>query len=200
MVQLGKCYQLTHPVGLGGRNDPLDIQVIQELLMENGLLPYRPMTYDQATMVEAIKKFQSGFLLNPDGLVSPGGVTFERLQGRGLVEMPASGGLGWYRYETGDMKKSRIVHFGTENTVKAVLEVAAAFVCGMPGYSFGVGDLSSAMGTNLGRHSTHLHGKNVDLRPMRKDGVQMPTNIGDSVNYSQDYTLLLIDSCSSITT
>lgn len=194
MSQIGMCYELRHSVGAGNaKNDPADVAVVQELLVQNNLLPNRPMSYDLPTLIQAIKKFQEGFLLTPDGKVDPKGTTFERLQGLGLVEMPVAGGRGWYRYETGDMNKSRIMHFGTANTVQAVLDVAAAVAAGMPGYVIGVGDLSTAMGTNLGRHQTHLHGKNVDVRPFRDDGQRLPTNIHDP-HYSREKTLLLVDS------
>ena len=168
MSQTGMCYQIKHSVGLNGKNEPADVQIVQNLLMKNGNLPLRAMTYDRPTMVAAIKEFQSGFMLNPDGNVDPKGTTFERLQGLGLVEMAADGGKGWYRYETGDLHKSRIMHFGTANAVQAVLDVAGTVAFGLPGFAIGVGDLSSAMGTNLGRHQTHLHGKNVDVHPSAK--------------------------------
>ena len=123
-MALNACYLLKHPVGQGGKNDPQDVQVIQNLLIENGLLQRRAVCYDPLTQIQAIKQFQKGFMLNPDGKVDPKGTTFERLQGLGLVEMPAGGGLGWYRYETGDLNKSKISHFGTANTVLAVYDVA----------------------------------------------------------------------------
>jgi hypothetical protein len=192
MSRLGMCYQIKQSVGFNGKNDPADVDVVQMLLIENDLLPQQDVCYTPAAIVDAIKKFQSGFMLQPDGKVDPNGTTFERLQGFGLVEMPASGGIGWYRYDTGDMSKSRISHFGTEQTVQAVIDVAGSMNRNAPNFPIGVGDLSSAMGTNLGRHKTHIGGKNVDVRPLRKDGGQQPTNIKDP-NYSHEKTLLLID-------
>jgi hypothetical protein len=193
MSQLDMCYAIKASVGLGGKNNPEDVEIVQELLIENDLLPEQPVSYDLLRILQAIERFQSGFMLHADGKVDPHGTTFERLQGLGLEEMPAGGGPGWYRYETGDLNKSRIMHFGTANTVQAVREVAHSVACGMPGWVIGIGDLSSAMGTNLGRHQTHLHGLNVDVRPLRKDGARQPTNIHDTQNYSQEYTLLLVD-------
>ena len=192
MGAINMCYQIKQSVGQGGKNDPHDLQIVQELLMKNGALAARPFCYDMMALIQSIKQFQKGFMLNPDGKVDPNGTTFERLQGLGLTEVPASGGTGWYRYDTGDMSKSRIMHFGTANTVQAVYDVARSFAIGLPGFPIGVGDLSSAMGTNLGRHSTHQKGLNVDVRPLRKDGAQQPTNINDT-QYSRENTLLLVD-------
>jgi hypothetical protein len=193
MAPVDQCYQIKHSVGFHCTNDPADVDIVQKLLIANDMLPPLPVCFDMAAIIAAIKKFQAGFMLTPDGKISPTGTTFERLQGEGLVEMPASGGLGWYRYETGDDKKSRIMHFGTEQTVQAVKEVASAINAGSPGMTIGIGDLSTAMGTNLGRHQTHLNGKNVDIRPIRKDHAQDRTSISEST-YSRDDTLLVVDS------
>jgi hypothetical protein len=192
MIHAGMCYAIKHSVGLQGKNDSQDVEIVQKLLVQQGLLPSAATSYDMLTFVQAIKKFQSNFMPIPDGKVDPNGTTFERLQGLGLKEMPVNGGLGWYRYDTGDLNKSRFMHFGTAATVQAVFDIAASVAHGMPGWVIGVGDLSTAMGTNLGRHATHLHGTNVDVRPLRKDGARIPTSITDP-NYSRDHTSLLVD-------
>lgn len=183
--------KIKHAVGKGRlKNDEADVEIVQTLLNQNGAALIVTKKADPDT-IAAIIKFQAGFMLDPDGKVDPAGTTFERLQGLGLVEMPASGGIGWYRYDTGDMKKSLLMHFGTADTVQAILAVAVATNFTLP--AIGVGDLSSASGGNMGRHASHLHGKNVDLRPLRQDGAGSPTNITDTANYSRDRTLALVD-------
>ena len=193
MSEVAMCYKIGHAVGPHSKNDPADVRIVQRLLNETGgfALPVTG-TCDKAT-AEAVVKFQSGFDPKPDGRVNPGGITIERLQSLGPIEMPAGGGRGWYRYETGDEHKSRYMHFGTANTVQAVLDVARTVALNMPGYAIGVGDLSSAAGGNLGRHKSHLHGINGDVRPFRKDGGHLGVTYHEPT-YSREKTPLLAKS------
>ncbi|HUP79196.1 MAG TPA: peptidoglycan-binding domain-containing protein [Pirellula sp.] len=190
-MTIGMCYKLNGSVGQGGKNNPEDVKIVQNLLNERikAALPVNG-TCDSAT-IAAIRKFQAGFMLAPDGKVDPGGTSQAQLEGSGLVEMPANGGNGWYRYDTGDMSKSKIMHFGTSASVKTICDVAASVAMNMPGYAMGVGDISTASGANLGRHQTHKDGKNVDLRPFRMDKGKQPVSYQDT-QYSRENTELMI--------
>ncbi len=66
-------------VGAGGRNDPHDVELVQQLLTDNGVSPGAVDGVVGPQMVAAIRRFQSGFLSNPDGRVDPGGRTWHEL-------------------------------------------------------------------------------------------------------------------------
>lgn len=56
---------------------------------------------------------------------------------------------------------------------------------------FGIGNISLANGTAYGQHSTHKSGLEVDIRPLRKDGLQLPVYWYDR-DYDQAATAKLI--------
>lgn len=69
-------------VGERGRNRNADVSIIQQVLNEHVQVPYRPLPVTgniDDGMIEAIKRFQSGFLRTPDGRVDPFGTTVKRL-------------------------------------------------------------------------------------------------------------------------
>jgi hypothetical protein len=73
--------QLGGSVGKGGRNDRDDVELVQQLLADNGSDPGVIDGICGAKTIAAIRKFQSGFLSNPDGRVDPDGRTFRELLG-----------------------------------------------------------------------------------------------------------------------
>jgi hypothetical protein len=56
----------------------------------------------------------------------------------------------------------------------------------------GVGDMSFANGAPMSPHKTHRNGRNVDVRPLRTDGKQMPVSITDA-EYSRERTKALVE-------
>ncbi|WP_162995574.1 hypothetical protein [Janthinobacterium agaricidamnosum] len=56
---------------------------------------------------------------------------------------------------------------------------------------FGIGNISLANGTAYGEHSTHKSGLEVDIRPLRRDGLQLPVYWYDK-DYDQAATAKLI--------
>jgi len=68
-------------VGKGGRNDPDDVELVQQLLADNGISPGQVDGKVGPKTIAAIRKFQSRFLSNPDGRVDPDGRTFRELLG-----------------------------------------------------------------------------------------------------------------------
>jgi hypothetical protein len=68
-------------VGHGGRNDHDDVELVQQLLADNGHDPGVIDGICGAKTIAAIRKFQSGFLSSPDGRVDPDGRTFRELLG-----------------------------------------------------------------------------------------------------------------------
>ena len=69
-------------VGDGGRSASADVKIVQEALNKHIQVPFRPLTVSgraDAETIEAIRRFQSGFLRKPDGRVDPFGTTIKRL-------------------------------------------------------------------------------------------------------------------------
>lgn len=57
---------------------------------------------------------------------------------------------------------------------------------------FGVGDISLAGGPKPPDHNSHMSGLDVDLRPLRKDGLEAPVSWWDR-EYDKDATAKLIE-------
>lgn len=72
---------LTSSVGQGGRNEPGNVTTVQTLLRGKVGQPGPADGVCGARTIAAIRKFQSPFMGQPDGLVSPGGPTWARLSG-----------------------------------------------------------------------------------------------------------------------
>lgn len=72
---------LTGSVGANGRNQPVDVLLVQQLLQQRGVDPGAPDGLIGPKTIAAIRSFQSRFLASPDGRVDPGGRTFRELQG-----------------------------------------------------------------------------------------------------------------------
>lgn len=70
-------------VGQGGKNDRNDVELVQQQLADNGVDPGPIDGLVGPKTIAAIRKFQSGFLRNPDGRVDPDGRTFRELIGAG---------------------------------------------------------------------------------------------------------------------
>jgi hypothetical protein len=68
-------------VGQGGKNDRDDVELVQQLLADNGIDPGVIDGLIGPKTIAAIRKFQSKFLRNPDGRVDPDGRTFRELLG-----------------------------------------------------------------------------------------------------------------------
>lgn len=70
---------LSGSVGQGGRNQRQDVIQVQTLLRTQGGEPGPADGLCGAKTIAAIRKFQAGFMVQPDGLISPGGPTWARL-------------------------------------------------------------------------------------------------------------------------
>jgi Type VI secretion system (T6SS), amidase effector protein 4/Putative peptidoglycan binding domain len=68
-------------VGQGGTNDRDDVELVQQLLADSGIDPGAIDGVCGAKTIAAIRKFQAGFLSNPDGRIDPDGRSFRELQG-----------------------------------------------------------------------------------------------------------------------
>lgn len=70
---------LSGSVGAGGKNFRADVTLVQDLLKSKGFSPGPMDGVCGRLTIDAIKKFQAGFLQAPDGLIEPGGITWTRL-------------------------------------------------------------------------------------------------------------------------
>jgi hypothetical protein len=95
-------------------------------------------------------------------------------------------GSGYYIYSPSSKQ------FGTADTVSTLLEIARQQHWNIPGAPIGIGDLSLEDGAYMAPHYAHRLGRNVDIRPFRKDRHKMPTNIRDP-NYDRELTRLLVE-------
>lgn len=70
---------ITTSVGQGGRNTRPDVLIVQDLLRSRGIAPGKSDGVCGVNTVAAIRKFQAGFMAQPDGLIQPGQATWQRL-------------------------------------------------------------------------------------------------------------------------
>jgi hypothetical protein len=94
-------------------------------------------------------------------------------------------GAGYDPYEPGENQ------FGTQKTIDLVVSIGIKWMNTHP-YPFGVGDISYNGGGPMDGHTSgHKLGREVDVRPMRNDNTNSPTNINDS-SYSRETTRRLL--------
>lgn len=121
----------------------------------------------------------SGYLAAPTPSANSLGLPVSSV---GFVQLPGSG-PGYYSY----MASYR--QWGTSELVYGLLTAAKSWKMkhpiGVP--RIGIGDLSLKNGGYFGRHASHKTGKDVDIRPVRKDMIEAPTRVGSS-SYSKDRT------------
>lgn len=72
---------LTSSVGQGGRNERANVITVQTLLKGKGGDPGPADGVCGARTIAAIRKFQTPWMAQPDGLISPGGPIWSRLSG-----------------------------------------------------------------------------------------------------------------------
>jgi peptidoglycan hydrolase-like protein with peptidoglycan-binding domain len=83
--------------------------------------------------------------------------------------------------------------YGLSQTIAAVQAIGKAWLAKHPsGPRFGITDISFKGGGTMSPHASHTKGVDVDIRPMRNDGVESGTNYKDS-SYSKTLTQDLVD-------
>lgn len=83
--------------------------------------------------------------------------------------------------------------YGTPATIDTLLDIARQQNWNIPGLPIGIGDISLKDGSKMPPHHAHRHGRNVDLRPLRKDAKRLPVSINDA-SYDHSMTELLVKS------
>lgn len=103
------------------------------------------------------------------------------------TRLPESGvGFTTYNREIGGADQ-----FGRASTVQSLIELGASWAVDHPNTPFAVGDMSRKGGGPFPPHASHRDGRDADLRPLTKNGVNQPTNIHDG-NYSRERTTELV--------
>jgi hypothetical protein len=185
--------KINKSVGDGGVNNAADVKVIQKLLNQLGdSAPIEENGVCGEDTIAAIRKFQGGFLSKPDGRIDPGGNTFNHLLkvislGFQLLPQvaPEDNGVGYYSYSVTDRQ------FGTPATIKMLQDVALAFHQARPELRVGIGDISFRDGSVMKPHKSHRGGRNIDIRPLRKDGMKRGVSFTESGSYDREATRLL---------
>jgi penicillin-insensitive murein DD-endopeptidase len=100
-------------------------------------------------------------------------------------QLPQTTGQGFYRYSTGDRQ------WGTHDTIQTLLDLARQQLWNLPGLPIEIGDISFQDGRHMPPHTAPLHGRNVDIRPFRKDKALLHVTIHDA-QYDRAMTELLV--------
>jgi len=97
--------------------------------------------------------------------------------------LPASGdGYKTYNREDGGRDQ-----YGTLKTIAAIVTLGLVWHRQRPFFPFAVGDVSRRGGGPFPPHKSHRTGRDVDFRPLRKDGQNLPCTWRDAL-YSRDLT------------
>jgi peptidoglycan hydrolase-like protein with peptidoglycan-binding domain len=176
-------------VGSGGINKPEDVGAVQALLNACHKANLKIDKRCGPETIAAIIAFQKSFLSRPDGRIDPRGTTWGRLcNGRAspFVQLPQKSGLGYYTYS------NAMRQFGTDKAIKTVADIAERFGGSLGDALLGIGDISFFDGAIMRPHHTHRDGREIDIRPLRKDKRSLPVTIFDP-HYSRDLTKLLVE-------
>lgn len=108
---------------------------------------------------------------------------------RGFFIIPqAYEGGGYYTY---GKPGSGAFQYANPRMVSLLLQVARDW-CAVDHRKFGIGNISLAHGFKSRDHKSHRNGLQVDIRPLRKDGAELPCTI-KSPDYDVDGTRKLIE-------
>jgi murein endopeptidase len=99
--------------------------------------------------------------------------------------LPQIHGYGYYSYSPPGRQ------YGTPETIQTVLELGRQQIANLPLLPIQIGDISFHNGSHMSPHSAHRHGRNIDIRPFRKDGQMWHVTIHDRA-YDRDMTELLV--------
>jgi peptidoglycan hydrolase-like protein with peptidoglycan-binding domain len=152
----------------------------------------------------AIRSFQSSHGLTADGIVGP--ITEAAMIAAGAPQPPQTGGggtttgphpsvsarlpspgAGYYSYKPGTNQ------YGLPESIQALQAVGSQWHRSHPtGPRIGIGDISLRGGGKMSGHASHQLGVDVDIRLVRNDGREEPTNYKLST-YSRTLTQELVN-------
>jgi hypothetical protein len=99
--------------------------------------------------------------------------------------LPQASGQGYYSYSPSNRQ------YGTHLTIQTILDLAKQQLFNLPKLPIQIGDISFQDGSNMPPHHAHRHGRNIDIRPFRKDGHLLPVTIFEAA-YDRAMTELLV--------
>jgi penicillin-insensitive murein endopeptidase len=115
-------------------------------------------------------------------------VPIQSSDSRGFFVLPqAPEEAGYYTYGTPDKGRAQ---YADPRMLSLIFAVEWEWISG-ENRKFGVGNMSKADGVKY-EHATHMKGVEVDLRPLRKDGLRLPVSYL-SPDYDSAATQKLID-------
>ncbi len=189
--------RLNSSVGRGGKNDHTDVLQVQKKLNKNlhllgAVTPLREDGTIGPATLEAIVLFQrvAVRISVPDGRVDPHGRTWAMLAGdqghttSSFIQLPGDSGEYYIYTQAG---KS----YGTPATILSVKSLAVAVKAAL-GIRIAVGDISLQNGGHMAPHDSHTRGVDVDIRPLRDDGVEGRVAYQENA-YSRERTQRLVD-------
>lgn len=92
-----------------------------------------------------------------------------------VVPLPATGaGFTTYNRENGGTDQ-----YGTEFTIETTKKVAADWIEIHPEVLLQIGDISRKGGGIFPPHASHRNGKDLDIRPIRKDNLMLPVEVSN---------------------
>ena len=99
--------------------------------------------------------------------------------------LPQMSGTGYYAYSP--MPRQ----YATEITIRTIADLCTQRRWNGVIHQVGIGDMSFVSGGPMPPHVSHTDGKCVDIRPLRKDGQNLPVTVSDP-QYDRDATRLLV--------
>jgi len=113
---------------------------------------------------------------------------------RGFFMLPRSPAeSGYYTYGTMDKKPDRGGYqYPHPIMMQAILRVALEWHA-IDRRRIGIGNISRADGFNDKEHGSHKDGLQVDIRPLRKDGLEVPLVWSDEKHYDREATAKVIE-------
>lgn len=102
--------------------------------------------------------------------------------------LPAHGD-GWTTYYRG---RHGEYQYGTSNTIGILLNLAYHWYMRHPTHPIQIGHISLKGGGKFPPHITHQEGRDVDLRPFRDDGLNLPVHMHDRA-YSPSLTVAFLE-------
>ncbi len=189
--------RLNGSVGRGGKNDHADVLQVQRKLNKSLHLMVgvnrlsEDGTLGPATL-EAIAVFQrvAVRISAPDGRVDPGGRTWAMLAGdqghttSSFIQLPGDAG-SYYIYT----QVTKV--YGTPATILSIKSLAATVKAEL-GIRIAIGDISFQNGGHMAPHNSHTRGVDVDIRPLRGDGVEGRIAMQEKA-YSSENTRRLVE-------
>lgn len=105
-----------------------------------------------------------------------------------LPQDPEQGGYGYYTYGTPAHGAGQFAH----PKLLSLLNLVEFRWQGKDARKIGIGNISLAGGAKFDPHEGHVSGLDVDIRPIRKDGLELPVRWSDS-QYDRAATEMLIN-------